>query len=65
MKSWKTGLLGIIGLIYLIVGLILVGYKKFTLTEFTQSLAVVGVFLSSLMGIFSKDSDVTGGTRQQ
>ena len=65
MKNWKTTLIGIIGMIYLVAGLILVGFKRFTLTEFSSSLTFVGVFLGALLGFFSKDSDVTGGTRQQ
>jgi len=57
-KSWKTTALGIIGIIYLLVGLSLVAYKIVTITEFASSLAFVSVFLSSLVAFFAKDSDV-------
>jgi len=56
MKNWKTALLGAIGLVYLTVGLILVAYKVFTLTELSSSLAVVGIFLTSILGIVAKRS---------
>jgi hypothetical protein len=63
--NWKTSLIGIIGLAYLLIGLVLVYFKTITLTEFAQSLALVAVFLTSVLGFFSKDSDVTGGKRKQ
>lgn len=63
--SWKTSLIGIIGIVFLFVGLGLVYLKLATLTELGISLALVTTFLSSMGNFFAKDSDVTGGTRQQ
>lgn len=63
-KSWKTTTIGVLGALYLIVGLILVGYKVFTLSEFTESLSFVAVFLGAILAFFAKDSNVTGGSKQ-
>jgi hypothetical protein len=65
MRNWKTSLIGLFGVVYLFSGLILVYFKFVTLSEFAGSLALVSVFMTSILGFFSKDSDVTGGKRKQ
>jgi len=63
-KSWKTTLIGLVGLTVLAGGLVMVYLKAITLTELGQSLGVIAIFLGSINSFFSKDSDVTGGKRQ-
>lgn len=65
MKNWKTTLVGIIGMLFLVIGVILVIYKVITFTELIGSLAIVSTFLVSMNGFVGKDGDVTGGSRQQ
>jgi len=63
-KSWKTTLIGVVGLTVLTGGLVLVYLKSITLTELGQSLGVIAIFLGSIASIFAKDSNVTGGTSE-
>ncbi len=56
MKNWKTtisGLLAALGLLFPIIGLP---------AELGQAISVIGV---AIMGIVSKDNNVTGGTVKQ
>lgn len=56
MKNWKTtasGALGALGILFPAIGLP---------TELGQAVSVIGLFL---MGLFAKDSNVTGGTVNQ
>jgi predicted membrane-bound spermidine synthase len=63
MKNWKTSLVGIIGIIFLVVGLSLVIAKVITFNDLVQSLALVATFLGALAAFFAKDHNVTGGTK--
>lgn len=65
MKSWKTSLVGILRMVFFFLCLALIYFKVITFTEFIGSLVVVGIFFSATSDLFSKDSDVTGGTRAQ
>lgn len=56
MKNWKTTVSGIIGGVAFIVN------SVFGLQLPTEAILVTTVFL---IGLFAKDSDVTGGTKQQ
>lgn len=56
MKNWKTtvsGLISAAGMIFPAIGLP---------TELGQAVTVIGLFL---IGLFAKDSNVTGGTVSQ
>jgi len=64
-KNWRTNLIGLIGIIFLVIGMVLVLTKKITFTELVGSLAIVSTFLGALNSFFSKDSNVTGGTVKQ
>ena len=55
-KDWKTTTLGISGLLYLLVGIILSALKVVSITDFASSLALVAVFLTSILGFFAGDS---------
>lgn len=56
MKNWKTTLSGVVAALGQILPLLGVPVPV------SQALSVVGLFL---MGLFSKDSNVTGGTVAQ
>jgi hypothetical protein len=56
MKNWKTTLCGTVGALGQIFPLI--GLPQ----EIGQAVSVIGI---SLLALFSKDSNVTGGTVQQ
>ena len=61
-KSWKTTSAGILAIVGSIVG----GFyacKSATLNE-ASIMALATSFLTGIGLLFSKDSDVTGGTRQ-
>jgi len=64
VRSWKTTLIGIVGLSVLAGGLVMVYLKVISLTELGQTLGVIAIFLGSMASIFAKDSNVTGGTKQ-
>lgn len=56
MKNWKTttsGVLSALGVLFPVIGIP---------AEVGQAVSVIGLFL---MGFFSKDSNVTGGTVSQ
>ena len=63
-KNWRTNLIGLIGIIFLVIGMVLVLTKKITFTELVQSLAIVATFLGALNAFFSEDAKVKGGTQQ-
>ena len=56
MKSWKTTVAGVIG------GLAFIINSVFGLQIPTEAILATSVFV---IGLFAKDSDVTGGTKQQ
>lgn len=56
MKSWKTTVAGVIG------GLAFIINSVFGLQIPTEAILATTVFV---IGLFAKDSDVTGGTKQQ
>lgn len=59
MKSWKTTASGILAAL----PQVLVLFPQIGLPmEAAQGISALGLFL---IGLFSKDSDVTGGTKQQ
>lgn len=60
MKNWKTTLGGIIATIGAILKLINPGFE--IPDEVSAALVTVGIFI---IGLFSKDNNVTGGTVQQ
>jgi len=64
-KSWKTSLMGVIGILVLLICLFLVYSGKCTLTELASFLSPVALFIGSILAFLTKDSDVTGGTREQ
>ena len=56
MKNWKTtlsGILSALGILFPVIGLPV---------ELGQAVSVIGL---ALLGLFSKDANVTGGTIQQ
>lgn len=63
MKSWKTTSAGITMIVSGIVGIVFAAKKK----ELDEG--VITVYISSVLGgfglLFAKDSNVTGGTKQQ
>lgn len=63
-KSWKTSLMGVIGILVLFICLLLIYLGKCTLTELASFLSPMALFLVSIVSFLTKDSDVTGGTRQ-
>jgi TRAP-type C4-dicarboxylate transport system permease large subunit len=63
-KSWKTSLMGIIGITILFICLFLVYTGKCTLTELASFLSPVALFIGSIVAFLTKDSDVTGGARK-
>lgn len=63
-KSWKTSLMGLIGLVILLICLLLIYLGKCTLTELASFLSPMALFIGSIVAFLTKDSDVTGGTRQ-
>lgn len=64
-KSWKTSMMGVIGVVTLFICLLLVYFGKCTLTELASFLSPVALFIGSILAFLTKDSDVTGGTREQ
>ena len=56
MKNWKTTVAGVIG------GLAFIINSVFGLQMPTEAILATTVFV---IGLFAKDSDVTGGTKQQ
>jgi hypothetical protein len=60
MKSWKTSLAGILGAVCMLIGPRLAGDA--TAAPVTAGNVIPAVALAAL-GILSKDSDKTGGTR--
>jgi len=63
MKNWKTSLVGIVGILFLLVGLVLVAVKVITFDELVKSLALVATFLGGLGAMLAKDHNVTGGEK--
>lgn len=63
MGSWKTTSMGITAIVGGLVGLYF-AFKSGTVDQGIVMASVTGI-LSGIGLIFSKDSDVTGGTRQQ
>lgn len=59
-KSWKTNLVGITGLITLGGCGALVYFGKATFTEVASGLSFITLFLLGVLGILTKDKDVTG-----
>lgn len=64
-KSWKTSLIGVIGIIVLFICLFLVYTEKCTLLDVASVLSPISIFLAAIIAFLTKDSDVTGGTREQ
>ncbi len=55
MNDWKTTAIGLAGLCYLAIGFGLVFFKVYTLSEFSESLAPVSLFIAAMIGYFAKD----------
>ena len=64
MKSWKTSLSGLLVGLPVAVDAIIKAYEAGAFTGKTgmQLIAAIGIVL---LGLFSKDNNVTGGTTQQ
>jgi hypothetical protein len=58
-KSWKTTLVGIIGVIFLMLSMTLVFLGKATLTEVTKYAGGIGTCLTILNSFLAKDSTAT------
>ncbi len=56
-KSWKTSVMGLMAII--VAGLTKLGYIT------PEAAGIISGVLISLIGLFAKDSDVTGGTKEQ
>jgi hypothetical protein len=65
MKSWKTTLVGIVCLINVAACLVIVVMKIATITDVGAYVALSTPVILGIGNFFAKDSDVTGGTRQQ
>jgi len=63
-KSWKTSLMGVIGILVLSICILLIYLGKCTLTELASFLSPLALFIGSIVAFLTKDSDVTGGTRK-
>lgn len=63
-KSWKTTMIGIICLINVFACLFLVYLKAIVLGDVTSYLPISTPIILAVGTFFSKDSDVTGGTKQ-
>ena len=62
-KNWKTNLIGLIGIIFLVLGMALVLKKTITFEVLVGSLSIVATFLGALNAFFSQDAKVKGGTQ--
>ena len=58
--SWKTTMVGIIGLVLAIILIVLVYLKIISMSDFAVGLASLSTFLGIILSVFAKDSDKTG-----
>ena len=62
-KSWKTNMVGYVGVASVVVIFALVFTEKATMTEATTSLGALAAFLGIMNSFLSKDADVTHSKR--
>ena len=62
-KNWKTSLMGVIGILFILIALALVYFGKATLSEVATFGGSMGLILTTILGFLSKDYNVSGGSK--